>query len=474
VVQHEFPHGGRAFPGPAALTLASVLAVLLAVLAVFALTRSASAASEATPARATLTLSGSAAKTLTKAGVKVTAARKATVRKTTVTLPVSVSVVGSSAAVGLNGTITFRSGKRTATLTGLRVMVSKKRAVQVLARAGGDQFAVLTGTVTKKALTLNAFNSTAAFAGTSVKLTKRAGTLLRTKLRLRRAPSGTLGKLTLSAPKTSGTGTTTTGTTTVITNPDGTTTTTKTGTTGTTTTGTTTTPGTTTTTPIPGTGPKVCTATAPANSAVSEPDFDSPKPLNAVDLQSACITWHPRDSWIDYTNSGPDAGDGATLTNGATADAANTACGALLKRDFHFQFHRGWFDPATGNAVLQYVGTVRFRYQQHGIDIGFQNPEVQIAGGASQTTFRRVAGPGGRLAVLSLDASGPLKSQCKADPGPKNSHDPTGVSGPRTYERLHATVSPDAAPLFDSGGQGGAYPPGDDFGWLSISFSPAS
>ncbi len=442
MVQPDLPSTGR---GRVVFLAASLLALLLAAAAVLALTRTASAASEtATAPRATLTIKGSAATSLRKARVTVGASRKATIKRSTVTMPVSVSVVGATAAVGLNGTLSFRSGKRTLSLTGLRVMVAKDRTVQVLARTKGAQFAVLTGKVASKALTLDRFLSTAAFTATSVKLTPRAGKLLKSTLRLRRTPTGTFGTLALSAAK--GTSTTTTTTTT-------------------------TTPGETTTTTTP-VVPKVCQATAPATTAGSEAGWDQAPPSGAVDISSACITWHPRDSWTNYINGEPNGLSGARLGGGATADAPNAACGSLLQRDFHFQFHRGWFDPATGQAALQYDGTVEYVWPDRSIDITLTNPEIHLGGGQPQMRVRSGAT---RLSVFDLGGS-PVAAQCPADPGPQGLNDPTGT-GLRIFERLPATMSTDGAPLFDSGGTGGSdaqYPPGTPFGWLSVSFSPAS
>ena len=449
MVQPDLPSTGR---GRVVFLAASLLALLLAAAAVLALTRTASAASEtATAPRATLTIKGSAATSLRKARVTVGASRKATIKRSTVTMPVSVSVVGATAAVGLHGTLSFRSGKRTLSLTGLRVMVAKDRTVQVLARTKGAQFAVLTGKVASKALTLDRFLSTAAFTATSVKLTPRAGKLLKSTLRLRRTPTGTFGTLALSAAK--GTSTTTTTTTT-------------------------TTPGETTTTTTP-VVPKVCQATAPATTAGSEAGWDQAPPSGAVDISSACITWHPRDSWTSYVNDLANAHPGATLSGGATSAAQNTACskilgqdGPLLTRDFHFQFHRGWFDPATGQAALQYDGTVEYVWPDRSIDITLTNPEIHLGGAQPQMRVRSGAT---RLSVFDLGTT-PLASQCPADPGPQGLNDPTGT-GLRIFERLPATMSTDGAPLFDSGGTGGSdaqYPPGTPFGWLSVSISPAS
>lgn len=451
MVQPDLPSTGR---GRVVFLAASLLALLLAAAAVLALTRTASAASETAAApRATLTIKGSAATSLRKARVTVGASRKATIKRSTVTMPVSVSVVGATAAVGLNGTLSFRSDKRTLSLTGLRVMVAKDRTVQVLARTKGAQFAVLTGKVASRALALDRFLSTAAFTATSVKLTSRAGKLLKRTLRLRRTPTGTFGTLALSAAK--GTSTTTTTTTT-------------------------TTPGETTTTTTP-VVPKVCQATAPATTAGSEAGWDLAPPPTAVNVSSACITWHPRDSWTNYIASG----EGGALTDGATADAPNAACGEAapvgdpfprlngvpLQRNFHFQFHRGWFDPETGQAALQYDGSVEYVWSQHLLDITLTNPEIHLGGGQPQMRVRSGAT---RLSVFDLGTT-PLAAQCPADPGPQGLHAPTGA-GLRTFERLPATMSTDGAVLFDSGGLGGAnatYPPGTPFGWLSVSFSPA-
>ena len=91
------------------------------------------------------------------------------------------------------------------------------------------------------------------------------------------------------------------------------------------------------------------------------------RPAGAVDVVSATITWHVRESFVDYINSG----GGTSTENGATSDPPY---------DFHFPFARGWRDPASGDAALYYTGRVNFRYPSHGIDMQAEDPEIELNG----------------------------------------------------------------------------------------------
>lgn len=417
---------------------------------------------------ATLALTGAAGKALRSAGVKTTVKSGAKLKKTTVTLPVGASVVSSGAAVGFSGTITFKAGKRSVAFTGLRLTVTKKRALTVTATVAGQRVTFLTGTAATKGFALDATYSTAAFAATTVSIPSKTAKLVRTKLKLKRTPTGRVGTLVLVAPPAASTPTTPTTPNT----PGGTTTTTPTATTPTTT--------------VPAGRTPITLKPIPP---VVEPESGFARPAGAVNITSASVVWHPRDSWINYINGGEGA---RVVGDGATSDPAHTACasspppgggfpkaaGQLLTRDFRFAFSRGWFDAGSGQAVLQFNGLVRFTWlgtyvgdpNTHGIDIPFRNPEVRI-GPTSEVTFR---GFGERATVLDLvPGSAPLEKQCATDTGPTGAHSPSGSTS-RTYERVPAAMAPGAGAMFEGDGSPlGAYPTGSEWGWVSVSFNTA-
>ena len=72
-------------------------------------------------------------------------------------------------------------------------------------------------------------------------------------------------------------------------------------------------------------------------------------------MTSATVTWHPRESFVRYVNSG----EGTSTAAGATGDAPEVLPGtdAALTYSFHFPFAGGWCDPATGAARITFTGT---------------------------------------------------------------------------------------------------------------------
>jgi hypothetical protein len=396
------------------------------------------AATATTKASASLALTGTA---LAKVGVTASVRSGATKKKSTVTLPVSATVVSSGAALGLKGTVVLRAKKRSATFTKMRLIVSAKRKVTVTASVGGRNVTFLTGTAAAKGFAIDKTYGTAAFAATNVTLSKAAGTAVQKALKLKKRPTGTLGKLTLVAPPA----------------PDPTTT-------PTTTTPTTTTP--TTTTPT--------TTTPDTPAPFVEPESTLARPATAVDIKSARVTWHPRDSWTNYVNSGTGSSDGVFPTDGATAGVKNLACGPnLVVREYSFTLNKGWFDPASGQTMIQTNGKVQYKWAAHTIDLAFRNPEVRL-GPVSEVTFRG-GDSRGKFVDLTRDAA-PLPSQCAADAGPTGINSTTGTTA-RTYERVPATFAEGAESVF-AGAPGGvvasAYQPGSEWGWFTVSFSTVS
>ncbi|HVY79071.1 MAG TPA: HtaA domain-containing protein [Solirubrobacterales bacterium] len=138
------------------------------------------------------------------------------------------------------------------------------------------------------------------------------------------------------------------------------------------------------------------------------------RPASAVDVTSASLTWHVRDSWIRYANTetAPETLEGASA--GAPIAESSHPCpdrpastDPTLVYSYSFPFAEGWYDGASGEAALYGLGGVRFKYLGHGIDLTTRNPEIEINGSASRAIFRlrgegALAYPDKRAAILSL------------------------------------------------------------------------
>jgi hypothetical protein len=203
------------------------------------------------------------------------------------------------------------------------------------------------------------------------------------------------------------------------------------------------------------------TPQAPPDNPRSELPANEPpvlaRPPTAIDLASATITWHPRGSFIQYIN----AGEGTRPFDGATGDPPTTEPGsdAALTYTFHFPFKGGWYDPPSGVAGVRYRGAVNFSYRAHSIDLTMREPEIELDGGASRAIFRFAsAGQGERRGVLvNLDPS-----KAKA-----STVSPDGKT--HILEQIPGTIPEGTA----SSVFGGFYLPGDQFGWISVSFTTA-
>ncbi|WP_028062865.1 HtaA domain-containing protein [Solirubrobacter soli] len=206
----------------------------------------------------------------------------------------------------------------------------------------------------------------------------------------------------------------------------------------------------------PPTGP--CVTTNAGGTPVTPGDGEPPvkaRPAGARTITSATLTWRPRESFVQYINSG----EGTSTVRGATSDPPEVAGGsdAPLVYSFHFPFAEGWCDPATGAARVAFTGTVAFKYADHEIDLRVNDPEVELDGPASRVIFRMTGsgdtnGGNQRAVVETLDVS---KAAI------------TAAAPSFAYERIPGAVPPGAATSVFAG----YYLPGDPFGWVSISFT---
>ena len=355
-------------------------AVMLAVLA-------------ASHGSATLTTTGPAAESLRAQGVKLPAK---------LVLPVTAGSVSRSATLDMGKRLTLRRGKRSVTFSRWQARLGTRATLT--ARVAGRRIVVLRGRA--KGLKLDAGTRSARLRRAALTLDRGAARVVKRRLGLRRAPQGRLGRITIRAalqgapparpltPSGGGGGTT----------PGG---------------------GGGTTTPPPATDP-LPTLTRPAG---------------AVDVVSATITWHVRESFVDYINSG----GGTSTENGATSDPPY---------DFHFPFARGWRDPAGGDAAVYYTGRVNFRFPSHGIDMQAEDPEIELNGADSRAIFR-------------LDGKREVLIKLHPDQAASHTTSPDGKT--ITYEQIPGTVPEGTGDSVFAG----FYLPGDDFGWVSVRFSTA-
>lgn len=189
------------------------------------------------------------------------------------------------------------------------------------------------------------------------------------------------------------------------------------------------------------------------------------RPASAVNVTTASLTWHVRDSWIRYANSEmqPETLEGASA--GAPIEESSHPCpdrpastNPTLVYSYSFPFAEGWYDAASGTAALYGGGGVRFRYPRHGIDLTARNPEIEINGGASRAIFRlrgegELAYPDKRAAILAL-ALGAAPTE--------------GPTGTFTFGApIRSSLTADGQAVF-----AGFYtPPNNAFGCFSVSFT---
>jgi hypothetical protein len=357
----------------------------------------------------TLTVSARADRALRTRGVTVSTTGKAARSGRRVRLPLS---AGDRTALNTSGALRLRAGKRSVTLGAPRLELGSNPRVTAL--LGGRRSTLLTLTVapisTASGVTLETTGAT---------LTAAAGRTISRRLRITQLPRAAFatvaatGTFASQAPQPSA--------------------------------------------PAPG----AC-ATTTAGGAAPDPGKGEPpikaRPAGALTIASATVTWHVRESFIQYIASG----EGTSTSAGATGEEPTVegASQAPLVYSFHFTPTGGWCDPATGAARLTFGGSVGFRYRDHEIDLRVNDPEVELDGPASRVIFRMTGsgdtdGGNRRSVVETLDVSKAAAVR---------------VDGKTiTYERIPAAVPPGTADSVFAG----YYLPGDPFGWVSITFTAA-
>jgi Htaa len=192
------------------------------------------------------------------------------------------------------------------------------------------------------------------------------------------------------------------------------------------------------------------------------------RPASAVDVTGGSLTWHVRDSWIRYVNTGasPETLDGASAEapieeNSHPCSDRPAGTNPTLVYSYSFPFANGWYDAASGTAALYYGGGIRFTYPSRGIDLATRNPEIEINGDDSRAIFRlRGAGE-----TPYPDRRAPLLDLASAEPPSESS--PSGFGFPAP---LRGKLTADGQNVF-----AGFYPPPNDgFGCVSASFTTGS
>lgn len=196
------------------------------------------------------------------------------------------------------------------------------------------------------------------------------------------------------------------------------------------------------------------------------------RPASAVDVSAGQITWCARASWVRYIGNGAVSGGASHEEPFVVNDPADPRiCDPQMKNRqvtsaptayrYFFTFKEGWYDAASQQAALYYTGKVRFRYPERGIDLEFDNPEVEISGASTRTIFT-VEGHGNspiqaHRTVVFTNGS-PVPGLSESSPGSFTSGD------------MLSFLSPDA----QTGVFAGFYmPPNHDFGWISVGFTAA-
>ena len=391
---------------------------VLALLLVLVSAAPATAGAAEPTGNATLVISTAKARMLAERGITVEGARGAETRGRETRLQISGGAIGATVAtLNTKGGLRFAAGDRRARrvtrLTDLVVELGSHSRLRAKLN-GGKRRAVFELVPRPNGLTTDASKGVAQLQGARLVWRRAAARALSQHLGVK-IPRGALGRIRVSAA------------TILSTNPDS-----------------------------PKSGP-----------LGDEPPFLT-RPASAIDVTSASLTWHVRDSWIRYVNTemAPEATEGASA--GIPISENNHPCpdrpagtNPTLVYSYDFPFSNGWYDPTSGTAALYYLGGVRFSYPGHGIDLSARNPEIEINGGASRAIFRmRGSGetpyPDKRASLLGLATSGPPSE------GPTSTF---GFPSP-----VRGSLTSDGQAVF-----AGFYPPPNNgFGCIDVSFTTAS
>lgn len=325
----------------------------------------------------TISFGGSGLKSLKSQQVKLSAGKPAELKGSKLTLPNTDGLVGESATVLQGGTLKFKRGKRSTKISGIRLSFGGTSPARVYGRLGGKQITLFTINAKAGSVAVNRVVGAARLTGGTIMMSKSAAKTIRKKLKLLRAPKTRFGSVSTDM-------------------------------------------------------------LLGANAAVAGTDTRRvgcqavlTRPGTAVDIISATINWHVKESWVNY------------LESSATGGAFAIAPAAGGHYDFQMTSATGWYDPISGQASVSTAGGVNFKYPEHGIDIATTNLRAEIDGVCSRAT---VEYQGQRLGIVDLGSG------------------TAGGSGSTHTFSANSTLSGEAAPIFL-----GFYEPGEEWGSMSVS-----
>lgn len=194
------------------------------------------------------------------------------------------------------------------------------------------------------------------------------------------------------------------------------------------------------------------------------------RPVGAVNIASAQITWCVRASWIRYIGNGA-VSNGATRETPFVVNEGNLGQVCDLKKKnvkptsgatsyrYGFAFKEGWYDPASGRAALYFTGRVHFRYPERGIDLDFNDPEVEINGAETRLIFRMEGREDTEIPshrTVFTEHGDPVPELDASNPGQ--------IKSPMMQGWLPETSGAGIFADF-------YLPPNNDFGWVSVEFA---
>jgi len=411
----------------------------LAAVSAIALLWPASALGAPAGGETTIRLGGVAYRSLTGQGVTVGAARPATRRHATLTLPAVRIALGSAATVTHRGAIRLRvrRGRRVRTVMLGALTLRVGPASRLSARVGDRRLSLFAVRAATAARTLDRAGGRVALRTSPITLTRAGAVWLRRALGLRTLSPGTFGRVRVAAMRTgagvvgapppsgdpgvppAAGGAPSSG-------PGG-------------------------GAPTGSGGPSSTCRTASASGGPTAPA----RPGGARDVVAGRLTWLVRPSFVQYLSSG----QGMSAAGGAVLGAPTVQAGSptALVYDVTFPLQGGWFDPATGQVDLRFGGVVCFLYRAHLLDVRVSDPELVLAGGGS------------RVVAVTADQTTQSRVTLATLTAPAAAGDTRGGGGP-TYQvtGIPASVLEGGDILF-----AGMYQPGDSLGAFSVTFTTA-
>ncbi|MBJ7355016.1 MAG: HtaA domain-containing protein [Thermoleophilaceae bacterium] len=135
--------------------------------------------------------------------------------------------------------------------------------------------------------------------------------------------------------------------------------------------------------------------TASSCRSVAGAPTDPAKPVTAVNIACASLTWHMRDSWITYLTQGGTAAPIAPAASLPAYPGSQHVCPTVGKTEekaysYSLPVQSGWWDAATGTGAIFSSGGAHFIRTDLGIDIAMTAIELRFNGSGSQAWTRTV------------------------------------------------------------------------------------